>query len=68
MGAKRKACSLLEGKPEGKRPLRRSRCRWVYNIMKHLRETGQGGMEWSDLADRDQCRALVDLIMKIRVP
>jgi hypothetical protein len=37
--------------------------------MMYLRETGWGGMEWSDLAqDRDQCRAFVDLIMKLRDP
>jgi hypothetical protein len=28
MGDKRYACKLSVGTPEGKRPLRRSRCRW----------------------------------------
>jgi hypothetical protein len=43
------------GKPEGKRPLGRPRCRWVYNIKIDLRETGWDGMEWIDLGqDRDQ--------------
>jgi hypothetical protein len=32
MGEKRNAYRLLVGKPEGKRPLRRRRCRWVDNI------------------------------------
>jgi hypothetical protein len=32
MVEKRTAYSLLVGKPEGKRPLRRLRCRLVYNI------------------------------------
>jgi hypothetical protein len=43
------------GKPEGKRPLRKLRPRWVDNIKMDLRETGWGGMDWIDLAeDRDQ--------------
>jgi hypothetical protein len=32
MGAKRNAYRILVGKPEGKRPLGRSRRRWVNNI------------------------------------
>jgi hypothetical protein len=32
MGEKRNAYRLLVGKPEGKRPLGRPRCRWVDNI------------------------------------
>jgi hypothetical protein len=45
----------LVGKPEGKRPLGRQRCRWVDNIKMDLREIEWGGMDWIDLAqDRDQ--------------
>jgi hypothetical protein len=34
-----------------------------------LRETGWGGMDWVDLIqDTDQWRALVNIIMNIRVP
>jgi hypothetical protein len=36
-------------KPEGKRPLRRTRCWWVDNIKINLREIGWYGMEWSGL-------------------
>jgi hypothetical protein len=32
MGEKRNACKIFVGKPEGKRPLGRPRCRWVNNI------------------------------------
>jgi hypothetical protein len=57
------------GKPEGKRPLERPRCRWVDNIKMDLREIGCGGMDYIDLAqDRDQWRALVNTIMNLRVP
>jgi hypothetical protein len=31
---------ILVGKPEGKRPLGRPRCRWVDNIKIYLREIG----------------------------
>jgi hypothetical protein len=35
----------------------------------NLRETGDGDMDLSDLAqDREQWRALVKMIMKLRVP
>jgi hypothetical protein len=34
-----------------------------------LREIGWGGMDWIDLAQgRDQCRALVNTVMNLRVP
>jgi len=38
MGEMRKAYDILVGKPEGKRPLGRPRCRWEYNIRIDLRE------------------------------
>jgi hypothetical protein len=61
---------MLEGKPEGKRPLGRPRRSWVDNIKMDLRELGWGGgMDWIDLAqDRDQWRALVNTVMNFRVP
>jgi hypothetical protein len=69
MGEKRNACRILVGKPEGKRPLEGPRLRWVDNIRMDLREMGCGGMDWIDLAqDRDQWRALVNTVMKLRVP
>jgi hypothetical protein len=34
-----------------------------------LREIGLGGMDWIDLAqDRDKWKALVNTVMKLRVP
>jgi hypothetical protein len=45
MGGKRNADRLLVGKPEGKRPLGRQRCRWVDNIKMDLLEIGWGGVD-----------------------
>jgi hypothetical protein len=38
MGEKRNVYRLLIGKPEGKKPLGRSRCRWINNIKMDLLE------------------------------
>jgi hypothetical protein len=57
------------GKPEGKRPLERPRHRWVNNIKMDLRETGWDVMDRIGLTqDRDQWRALVSMVMNLRVP
>jgi hypothetical protein len=40
---------LLVGKPEGIRPLGRSRCRWVDNIKTDLRTIECGGVDWTGL-------------------
>jgi len=57
------------GKPEGKRPLGRPRRRWEENIKMYLQEVGYGVMEWTELAeDRDRWRALVHVVMNLRVP
>ena len=37
-------------KPEGKRPLGRSRRKWVDNIRMDLQEVGFGSREWIELA------------------
>ena len=38
MGAERGVCRVLVGKPEGKRPLGKPRCRWKNNIKMDLRK------------------------------
>jgi hypothetical protein len=63
------AYMILMGKPEGKRPLGRQRCRWMDNIKMDLREVGWNGMDWIELAQvRDQWKALVNTVMNLRVP
>jgi hypothetical protein len=69
MGEKRNAYRLLEGKPEGKRPLGRLRRRWVDNIRMDLGEEGGGDVDWIGLAqDRKSWGALVNSVMNVRVP
>jgi hypothetical protein len=69
IGAKRNAYRILVGKPKGKRPLGRPRCRLVNNIKMDLREIEWSGMDWLYLAqDRGQWWALVNKVMKLRVP
>jgi hypothetical protein len=69
MREKRNAYRLLVGKPEGKRPLRRPRHRWVDNIGMDLGEVGWGDVDGIGLAqDRIRWRALVNSVMNLRVP
>jgi hypothetical protein len=57
------------GKPEGKRPLGRTRHRWEDNIRLDLQEVGCGAIDWIELAeDRDRWRAHVNAVMNLRVP
>ena len=68
MGEEREGYSVLVGKPEGKRPLGRPRCRWVDNIRMDLQEVGCGYMDWIGLAqDIDRWRTLVSAVMNRQV-
>jgi hypothetical protein len=60
---------LLMGKPEGNRPLGRPRRKWVDNIRMDLGEVGWDDVDWIGLAkDRNRWRALVNSVLKLRVP
>jgi hypothetical protein len=50
---------LLVGKPDGKRPLGRPRCRWVDNIRMGCYGLAQNRNRW---------RALVNSVLNLRVP
>jgi hypothetical protein len=69
MGEKRNVYRLLVGKPEGKRPLGRSRRRWIDNIKMDLLEIGLSVVDWIGLAQvRYRWRVLVNSVMNLRVP
>ena len=69
MGEGRSVRRVLVGKPEGKRPLGRPRCRWDDKIKMNLQEVGGACGDWLELAqDRDRWRALVSMVMNLRVP
>ena len=69
IGEERGVYRVLVGKPEGRRPLGRSRRRWVDNIRMDLQGVGCGYMDWNGLAqDRDRWRTLVSAVMNLRVP
>jgi hypothetical protein len=60
---------VLVGKPEGRRPQGRPRCRCVDNIRMDLQEVGCGYVNRIGLAqDRDRWLTLVSAVMNLRVP
>jgi hypothetical protein len=60
---------VLVRKPGCKRPLRRPKSTSEDGIRIDLRETEWDVVDWIHLAhDRDQWRALVDMIMNLQVP
>jgi hypothetical protein len=68
MGEERKVYKVLVGKPEGKIPLGRPRCRWEDGIRMDRREIGLGGVDWIRLSQyRDRWLAVVSAVMNLRV-
>jgi hypothetical protein len=69
VGEGRGVYRVLVGRPEGKRPLERPRCRWEDNIKMDVREVGMDGVNWIRLAqDRVRWRAFVNTVMNVRFP
>jgi hypothetical protein len=67
-GEKKNAYVILVGKPEEKRPLGRSGCRWV-KILKWVLERGDGmvrtGFIWPRIGTME---GIVNTVMNLRVP
>jgi hypothetical protein len=69
MGEITNAFSILVGKFEGKKSLRRPMCRWKDNIGMDLREIGWEYADWMHLTqDRGQWWALVNMVMSFWFP
>jgi len=69
MDEERGVYRVLVGRPEGRRPLGRTRRRWVANIRMVLQGMGCRCMDWIGLTqDRDGWRRLVSVVMNLRVP
>jgi hypothetical protein len=59
----------LENLSGRKRSLGRPRRRWEDNIRMDIREVEWEGVDWMHLVqDRDQWRAVVNMVMNLRVP
>ena len=69
MKERRGVYRVLVGKLDEKRQLGIPRRRWEHNIKMNIREVRWWGIYWIDMAqDRDSWRALVNVIMNLRVP
>ena len=69
MGERRGVYRVLVGKPEGKRPLGRTRRRWANNIKMDLQEVGCGGMHGIELVENwDRWQTFVNAVMNRRIP
>ena len=63
------ACKFLVAKPEGNVLLGRPRRRWEDNIEMDLEEVGCRNVDCIELSqDRERWRALVNVVMNLRVP
>jgi hypothetical protein len=48
---------------------RKTKNQWMDNIEINLEEVGWGGLDWIDVTqDFYECRAFVNMLMKLRVP
>ena len=57
------------GRPEGRRPHARPRCRWKGNTKVNLQKVEWGGTDWIVVAeDRDKWWACMNTVMDLSVP
>ena len=49
-GDRRGVYSVLAGRPDGKRPLRRPRTKWEENVKMSVQDLRRRGMGWNDLS------------------
>jgi len=69
MGEKSVVYRFLVGKPEGRRPVGRSRRRWADNIRTDLHELGCVYIDWIGLSQhRNSWQTLVSAVMNFQVP
>ena len=69
MGDRRGAYRVLLERSEGKRPVGRPRLRPEDNIKVYLKETGWNDVNSIELVqDTDKWRAVVNVVMNLRVP
>ena len=69
IGAQRGKYMALVGRHDGKISLRIPRSRWEDNIKSDIEEVRWGVVNWIGLAqDRDSWRAIVNVVIKLRVP
>jgi len=69
MGKKKIAINFSAVKPKGKIQLGRPKNRWEDNTKIDLRERWWEGVYWTDTAqDRNKWRALLKMVLKLRVP
>ena len=65
----RSAFKILTGKPAGKRPLGKPRCRWADNVRMDLKEIGINVRNWVGSAqDRVYWRAFANAALNLQVP
>jgi hypothetical protein len=68
-GREERCMHVFGGETRGKETTWKTWCRWTGNIKMNFQGLGHGGLDWIDLArSKDRWRALMDMVMNIRLP